>query len=599
MPFQLRIDIENLPTNKVRGAKSTWVDNAKYLFVVLATLGTYLALVAFRSLDDNTLVSWRWVFANVSFGRVLLALIFGIAISFALSQVSIPKVYCPIFLFVISFVAASFFWKEPEVVIDASRYFTQAKHFAIYGPGYFLKEWGRNISVWTDLPLVPLLYGVVFKIFGESRLYVEVFTTLLFSGSTVLTYLLGKELWGEDTGFLAGLLMLGIPYVFTQVPLMLVDVPTMFFFMLSILVFIKAINIGGARIIIFSSLTVLLALLCKYSTWLMLSVLPVAFLVYFFGKQKQAWSAIGIRQYSARFNRYMMLYRGMAVVVITATLVAVFILFKFDVVSHQIGLLADYQRAGLKRWGESFYSTFFFQVNPFITLAAIYSIYVAFKKRDPKYLIVSWLVFLVIALRIERIRYIIMIFPMVTLMAAYGLSEINSEGLRRFTAWSAVASSLAVAIFAYLPFVQSISAVNLKDAGAYLNSIGARDIEVFSLPQKGSIDINPAVSVPLLDIFAEGNIYYRYDQVPPRVKKIEKSPLRFTWDYRNPGYYSLDNNKAMGEKMVVVISSSKEQALPDSGFQIPDGYRLAKLFKASSGVFRYQTVVTVYRSADK
>jgi 4-amino-4-deoxy-L-arabinose transferase-like glycosyltransferase len=148
-----------------------------------------------------------------------------------LSRLSLGERYPSFLLFGSSFAVSACFWSEPEVIVDASRYFAEAKYLELYGVGFFLREWGRAIAVWTDLPVVPFFYGLVFKVFGESRLYIQIFTSLLFSLSAVLTSQVGKKLWDEDTGFYAGLLLLGIPYLYS-VPLMLVDVPSMFFFCL-------------------------------------------------------------------------------------------------------------------------------------------------------------------------------------------------------------------------------------------------------------------------------------------------------------------------------------------------------------------------------
>src|SRR5574341_279831 len=49
--------------------------------------------------------------------------------------------------------------------------------------GLFLADWGKAIPAWTDLPLVPLLDGLVLRLSGESRTAVQAFTTLLFAGS--------------------------------------------------------------------------------------------------------------------------------------------------------------------------------------------------------------------------------------------------------------------------------------------------------------------------------------------------------------------------------------------------------------------------------
>jgi 4-amino-4-deoxy-L-arabinose transferase-like glycosyltransferase len=463
--------------------------------------------------------------------------------------------------------------------VDSSRYFTQAKHLEIYGIGYFFKEWGKDIFAWTDLPLIPFLYGLIFKFFGESRIYLQIFITILFSGTVVLTYMIGKTLWDEDIGLFAGALLLGIPYLLTQVPIMLVDVPTMFFFTLSIFVFIKALERGGVGLIALSSITLFFAFFAKYSTWLMLSVTVIIFLVFLKGDSK------GV------------LYRSSIIAFIAGILILCMVLAMFNVISEQITLLLDYQRPGLRRWGESFTSTFLFQIHPFITAAAVYSIYVAWKKRDLKFAIISWLLILVVAMKIERIRYVILVFPMVALMASYGLQTIKVREMKKFVMLCIVISSLVVAFFGYLPFVGRISTVNLKDAGGFLNSIDAERVEVFTLPQKYSI-INPAVSVPILDLFTKKRVNYISDgNHSPPWKQIEKSPLRFTWEYKNPKYYRTDNMGSKDGTAVAIILSDINQTLPKHIEQKIKGYRISKTFKINEGVFRYRTIVTIYQPA--
>src|SRR3989338_10773952 len=256
------------------------------LIVFVVTVSVFLTQFIFRSLDDNRLTQWSWTFIDVNTIKIFLFLFLGIIIAYAFSRVSFPERYPAIFLFFSSFVIGALFWKEPEVIVDASRYFTQAKHLKIYGIKYFIQEWGRGINAWTDLPLVPFLYGLIFKFLGESRLYIQLFTTFLFSMTVVLTCKIGKILWDEDTGFFAGIALLGIPYLFTQVPLMLVDVPTMFFLMLSMFTFIRAIDKGGIRMITFSAIALFMAFFSKYSIWLMLSVLLIIYIVYIMNKSE-------------------------------------------------------------------------------------------------------------------------------------------------------------------------------------------------------------------------------------------------------------------------------------------------------------------------
>ena len=593
--------------------------NSYLLLISLLTLVTFLTLYIFRAVDDNRLTSWLWAFEGVDITLILLIFVVGIIFAYFAAKSSFPERKPVLFLFSTAFAVSMFFWREPEVIIDASRYFTQAKHLEIYGIRYFISEWGRDIKAWTDLPLVPFLFGLVFKFFGESRIHIQIFTTSLFSLTAVLTYLIGKTLWDKNTGFFAALLLLGMPYLFTQVPLMLVDIPTMFFLTLLIFVFIKALSQGGVWMIVCASASLFLTIFSKYSAWLMLSVLVVISMVYVIeGIKGSRHRPVQLRppfgETSRRGERVLLkaerqnpegriqgtdvrpgnyTYRAAIVMLIGGIFTGIVILYKLDVISEQVNLLITYQKPGLRRWGEGFISTFFYQIHPFITIASLYSVYVAFKKRDLKYLIILWLVLLVVVLQIKRIRYILIILPMLALMASYGLQAIRDKEIRRFVASCIVVSSFIVAIFIYLPFLQKMSSVNLKNAGRFLNAIKAENIEVVTIPSVNHL-VNPAVSVPILDMFTEKDIYYQYDSgSSPPFETIKKSPLRFTWEYKNPEYYT-KRKGSEGDKVIVVISSELEQSLPNYIAERIKGFQISKIFGTSIRVFRYATIVRIY-----
>ncbi len=553
---------------------------ASYLLVGALFLFVFVVLFLCRSADDNSLFSWSWAFANVNASRIYFFLAAGLIIAFFLSLADIPERYQPPVLAALSFAACMPFWQESEIIVDASRYFTQAKHLEVYGIGYFLKEWGKAIPAWTDLPLIPFLYGMVFKLFGESRTAIQLFTTTLFSLTTVLTYSIGKTLWNRETGFSAGLLLLGSPYLLTQVPLMLVDVPTMFFLTLAIFTFLDALNKGGVARIACSATAMVFTVLSKYSAWFMLSVFGVVLAVY------------AVRSVASRDRRP--IGRGLFILLLAAVLSGAVMLLKSDVVSEQIALLREYQKPGLGRWGEGFRSTFLFQIHPFITISALVSVAVAVRKRDASYAIISWLVLLVFLFGIRRIRYILPVFPMLTLMASYGLQIIKQEELRRSIIFGAVTTSLVIGSFAYLPFAESMSAANLKHAGEYLNTLGAGEIEVITLPPREPV-ANQAVSVPLLDIFVNGQIRYRYQpQAFPSREEIERSSLRFTWEYRNPAYYDA-RPVAVLDIPVVVISDASNDPVPKPVSYSLEGYQLLKSFDTNEGIFRYNVGVRVYQ----
>jgi hypothetical protein len=551
--------------------------NAYILVFPGLLLVTFLILFFSRSFDDNRLTSWQYVFGFADPEKVLLLLEAGILPALFLSKSSFPGRHPLLFLFLFSYAAAAIFWQEPEVIVDASRYFTEAKHLELYGAGYFLKEWGKAIPAWTDMPAVPFFYGLIFRFFGETRLFIELFTTLLFSLTVVLTCLVGSKLWDEVTGFFGGMLLLGMPYLFSQVPLMLVDLPSTFFLMLSVYTFISAIESGGL-VILLAAAAIFVAFFAKYSTWLMLTILPVVLAVYL------------IRRPSLSSDRY--LRRGLLVFLAAGIMIGCFAVYKYDVILAQMRLLVAYQKPGLRRWGESFLSTFFFQMWPWITVAAVFSSHRAIREKDLRFLIVLWLPLLIFSLRIERIRYSVMAFPMIALAASFGLTGLRKREIANFAVYCIGVSSIVLAASAFLPFLDRISPVNIKDAGSFLDRQGGGDVRVFTLPEDHPV-VNPAVAVPILDLFTHRKIRYDYtSSFEVNSEEILTSPLRFTFEYRNASYYS--GERGGKETAVVIISAKQGESLPPGIEEKVRQFRRRKVFGTSENVFKYQTMVTIY-----
>lgn len=543
--------------------------------VALLILTTLLTLFTFRSLDDNRLISWLWVFSDYSVINFISTVSVGIIIAYALSRLTLSENTSVICLFISSYLVAAFFWRSPEVIIDASRYVIQAKQLELHGIGYFIKEWGKEIPAWTDLPLMPFLYGVIFSLFGENRIYIQTFNTLLFSGTVILTYLIGKKLWHKHIGLYAGALLLGMPYLIIQVPLMMVDIGTMFFLTLAIFTTIKAIESGKAAHCIFASVVIALAMLCKYSNWLMVSIMPVIALVYF----QQGWKI------TAR--------RGTVIALGVSLLMAIFLLVKYDLIIEQIQLLQDFQAPALLRWQESWISTFLFQIHPLLSLSILFSVVIALKNRDAKYLIISWLVILLFVLEIKRIRYSIAIFPMLAIMGAYGISALANIGTKKFVVSGIALSTILLSASATLPFLEKNSAINLKLAGKYLTSINAQNTEIFVLPQTNS-SINTTIAVPMLDLFTESIIVYTdrsHDKTPQNLTKL---PWRWTWEVANPPMLSMQDG-IVSNRTIVVIKSSHAQKLPLYIERKLEGSHLIKEFRNSSNVFKYRTLVYIYQ----
>ncbi len=540
------------------------------LIVSFLTLIILPILYTLRNLDDNTLTSWRWVFSDTGIGRVLSFIIVGIVLSFFFSKLSFPERHPAPFLFILSFVTVLPLWEEPEVILDASRYFIQAKYLELYGISYFFREWGREIFAWTDMPVVPFFYGIIFRYLGESRIFIQLFNTLLFSLTAVVTYLLGRFLWDRETGLSAGILLLGIPYLLTQVPLMLVDIPTMFFLTLSIFVFIRSVRGGGILWILLASLSVFLAIFSKFSAVLMLSILPVAAIVCPAQDRRKAI-----------LNMCMIMF-------IVCILSGSLFLIKYDVFRSQIALLSSYQWPGLERWHEGFSSTFLFQSHPFITILALIAVPIAIKKRDWRFLIAGWFAVFILTLHVKRIRYILPLFPLFTLMASYGLHIIADREIKRFIVFCVAASSAVTLFFGFLPFLNRAGAINLRDAGRYLDTLGCETVEVYTLPQKTPIG-NTEAAIPILDLFTTKRILYRQGQMLPS-QGIETSPLRFTYELKLPRFYYETDNK--GGPLIAILSGERPGSFRGDMVNGEQELKLMKEFSASD-VFLFRTFVII------
>ena len=545
------------------------------ILIILMHILAIALLFTLRELDDNRLTSWQWLLDGQTAFMLCLSLA-GVLIFSWHIKLDLTHLNAPIGLFFAAFITGMLMLSEPEVIVDSARYFSQAKYLAHYGVMQFVREWGYAVSGWTDLPMVPLLYGLLFKLLGESRLVIQFANITMFAATVVMTWHIGRTLWDEKTGVYGGVLLLGMPYLLTQVPLMLVDVPSMFFLTLAICLTLQVINSKGLHWVMLAAIGITMALLAKYSNWLMLSVLPVLLLT---GHSQDLRQTI---------RRLLWVAYG------TALLITPFIVLKIDFITEQLHLLSSYQLPGLRRWQESPLSTFLFQIHPFISLAALVSIYFAIRQRDRHYLPVIWMWLIILMLGVNRSRYIIIALPMLALLAAYSIRRIHDKEIRHYLLLSIVMSSLLLTVGVYRPFLQSTSADNLQTAGRYLDQLDVVAVEVIALPQIDT-SMNPLVSIPMLDLFTRQPLLYQVveNHKPPLDKQaLSISPLRFSWELKLPDFYRDDGR--YGKRAIAVIAGHTQQALPqDIQLRLKD-YRVAARFTRQEGVFRYRTDVTVY-----
>ncbi len=539
--------------------------------VVLCCAAVLPLLLLARSADASTFTSWRWVFRGRAIRETCLLLVPSILLAHLATRALHGRARRA--LLAVPALAIVPLWSEPETVLDASRYFVQAKFLSEYGVSRFLAEWGHGIDAWTDLPLVPFLYGVVFSVAGESRASIQALDTALFAGTVLLTWRIGRALWSEEAGLEAALLLAGIPFLLVQVPLLLVDVPTMFFLALATYALLAAVRAGGARSVAVGALAACAAALSKYSAWPLLVALAIACVV----------AAPDRRRGAARATAVLLPASALTVAVLSGHL---------DLVRRQLELLATYQRAGLGRWQEGLLSTFAFQCHPLVTALALLGAARALRGRDRRFALVGCGLLLALLVGAARARYAVPVLPVVALAAAHGLCALPDRRIRTLVATSVVATSLLVAYRAYLPFLERTSLANLARAGAYLDRLPGSTVVVRASPQTSSSG-STFVAIPLLD-YATRKIVISPQEWPRPDDSLEAatSPLRFSWELRRPAFYRDATAAEPGAPVVEISDGASESDSPPAG-----DARATQTFARTDDVFRFQTVVAIHAAA--
>lgn len=120
---------------------------------------------------------------------------------------------------------------------------------AVYlGMGKYIYSLG-SIGLWEILrpPLLPLILGVFWK--ASTSVFIWELIILAFSaGYAIVVYLLGKELFDDSVGSVAGSIVLLTPLYFLYSGFFLTDIPSAFFMMLSILLIVRHNYIFGGII---------------------------------------------------------------------------------------------------------------------------------------------------------------------------------------------------------------------------------------------------------------------------------------------------------------------------------------------------------------
>ncbi|MHB8836038.1 MAG: ArnT family glycosyltransferase [Candidatus Methylomirabilia bacterium] len=542
--------------------------------LVAAAVVLFPLLTALRHLDDNSLTSWAWVLEGRNLGGLWALHLAAVGAAWMFSRRALPERWRLAAAVLAAFAAGVALSGEPEVVIDASRYFVQAKYLELFGHAAFFRAWGGELPAWTDLPLPAFLYGTIFRLCGEHRLPQQIFTAGLFAFTAFATARIGGLLWGAGTGARGALLLLAVPCLVVQVPLLLADVPAMAAVTAALWGLLETLERRGAWRVGAAALAVAAAFLAKYSTWVLLGAAAGAILL--LQALRGRWAAAG---------------RGTVALAAGALAPALFALLKPEVVQGQLALLAGFQWEGLRRWVESYPSTFLFQTHPLLAVAALAALWQGWRGRDPKVLVAAALPLVLFALGARRSRYLLPAFPMIALLAARGLEALPGRA-RRFAVLAAVGFSLVTVFAVYLPFLKWVNTANLEAAGRFLDARNVAVVEVTAQPSPG-VALNPEVAVPLLDYHTAALVIVRSPTPPrPPQEELRASSFRFTWEQRLPSWYR-DEAPAPAGAAQLLIAGDPAAPLPETlALQVPGRAPDAAFVRGA--VYRYRTLVSIW-----
>jgi 4-amino-4-deoxy-L-arabinose transferase-like glycosyltransferase len=127
-------------------------------------------------------------------------------------------------------------------------------------------------------PLFSLLFSFALKLPGPDLLYMRLVSVLFLAGTLIVTYFLGRELYGQQIGYLASVLFLSFPLVVRLSAAAKPDIQVTFFFILALLLLVRLSRKPSYGLACVAGVVIGLGLLTKYMMALIFVVLFFYFL---------------------------------------------------------------------------------------------------------------------------------------------------------------------------------------------------------------------------------------------------------------------------------------------------------------------------------
>jgi hypothetical protein len=315
---------------------------------------------------------------------------------------------------------------------------------------------GGISGLWEDSrPLVwPIILGTAWKIGLNPIVWGKIITYLMGAATIILTYFIGKETFGKKTGLIASILLAFTPIFFLTNAQLLSELPSTFFAILGVYLFIK-------KKYFISGLIMGIAFMTRFLQMYTLMILLVFIAIIYYKKEKQ------IIKNCISFISGSLIFTLPYLILNT-------ILYKNPLYPFIIqGYLARY--TGWMWWEPmSFYFTGLLKENYLFIFALIGAI-IIIKNRNKKQLaILSILALYAIFYSIiahKEMRFLISLLPYLFLAAAYGIVKLTDMVLVRKARIPAIALLLLAFMIMAFPQYKAWSRSEIYEPYyEYLNS---------------------------------------------------------------------------------------------------------------------------------
>jgi len=348
------------------------------------------------------------------------------------------------------------FIRNPNIIFNLENY---VYRFYVYYPALYIIYYP---------PLFGVLSAFLFFIFGVN-LFVTRLVSMIFSILCLIClYYLGKELYNRKVAIFSVVTLAFAPYFFIYSRLAMLDVPLLFFILLSILLFYKAVEKNKRKYFYYLGVVMGIGFLIKYT----IVLLGVPFLVYLIYKK------------NLKKNLNPLIIASFLFLLISAPYLIVLFFFQG---SESIIYVLDVGEKGFNFLGHlSFYPIIiFYEMCPLVFLIPFLYLFKKRKlKKESKFLfliIISFFVTLVIMPN-KTPKYIIPVIPLFSLLFVNSLIKRKSLFLAIFSIVLIYQFTISMLPVHYTIGNEDSLAIDTGPVSKYINKNIINEGNVFLMP---------------------------------------------------------------------------------------------------------------------